>query len=319
MSTKILLVDDSPLITTMIKSILESKGMQVRVASNGIEAICSLYEESPDVILLDIMLPDILGYMICRIIKEDQRLKQIPVVLLTGQEDKTTKFWSMEAGADFYISKGNCKPDQLLETLGKVLQKYPPQSKEDYKYQAEEIITHISNLFFLRMEELAVYRHFSKLFQMEDISFLLPSLFDLYSSFLDYTAGAFFLPKEKILYQYAPLPSPPSFFNAMKTHLLKGIQEAEKKTIKTIELDSFFHLKQYHIAKEEKSPNADTKIKLDIPKDLKSFFYYPLYKNEEKIAVLMLGSFQENLLEERAVSLFQTSVPILKSLLVNKF
>lgn len=326
MKVKVLLVDDSPLITTMMKSILESKGLEVRVASTGMEALLSLYQEIPDVLFLDIMLPDMTGYMISRIIKEDPRLKEIPVILLTGQEERTTKFWSMEAGADYYMSKGNCKPDYLLETLTHILQKFPPTRRVDYQSSQTEMMAHILNLLLPKLEELTIYQKFSKLYQLQDPQLFFTSVFDLYSYFIDYSVGAFFFPKSKKIYQYSPTAMEASFVDAMKRYLARDLGEEEKKSIGCITLDSFFHLKQCSAlvpegeAQKQEAKFESNKYKQQaLKQDLRSFFYYPIYEKESKVVVMMLGSVQDNLVDDRIISLLHTSIPLLKSLILESW
>ena len=320
MCAKVLLIDDSPLITNMLKSVLQSKGMEVTTAANGVEGLLALYSSMPHVVFLDIMLPDISGYMLSRIIKEDPRTRKIPVVLITGKEERSSKFWGIEAGADFYMSKEHCKPKNILSTLDRILQKFALPEKETtvQTLGTPEILSHVCNLLLPRLEELTIFHNFTKLYQLRDHQLVLSSLFDLLSYFIDFTSGLFFLPQTNIVYQYTNLPIDASFFHTMQKYMCRDVNQAAPAAVV---LDSFYHLKQCPVFQEQQQYGADTIIESKaaigkgmplVPQELKSFFYYPIYCGDKKVAVLMLGSAQENLLEAKTVSLVDSITDLLK-------
>ncbi|MBD3184737.1 response regulator [Candidatus Poribacteria bacterium] len=102
---KILVVDDEPDIGEVLKTLLDEKGYDVKIASCGLEALAKAMEITPDLILLDVMLPDIDGFEVCRRIREDSLLNEIPVIMVTCLEDKDSRLKGVEAGADDFISK----------------------------------------------------------------------------------------------------------------------------------------------------------------------------------------------------------------------
>ncbi len=113
----ILLVDDEPKIVFLTRMILEKKGHRILVAEDGEECMRVLENERPDLILLDVMLPGDDGWEICRKIKENNDIKDIPVVMFTvcGEEDSVEK--SLEyARADAHITK----PFEMKELLNVV-------------------------------------------------------------------------------------------------------------------------------------------------------------------------------------------------------
>ena len=78
MSQKILIADDSPTIVEMLKFALSSEGYEVVTAGDGVEAIEMVYKEAPDLILLDILMPKMNGYQVCRLVKGDKDTESIP-------------------------------------------------------------------------------------------------------------------------------------------------------------------------------------------------------------------------------------------------
>ena len=98
----ILVVDDDVRILRMIRRILELEGYRVLIASNGEAALDVFCEGNPNLVLLDIMLPGIDGYAVCRGIRE---FSQIPIIMVTAKSNEEEKVQGLEAGADDYVTK----------------------------------------------------------------------------------------------------------------------------------------------------------------------------------------------------------------------
>ncbi len=103
--TKILLVDDIAINLELQKAYLQGSGYDVILAMDGEEALRKVYEEKPDLILLDIMMPKKNGYEVCRLLKNDPETRFIPVIMVTALKDIEDKIKGIEAGADDFISK----------------------------------------------------------------------------------------------------------------------------------------------------------------------------------------------------------------------
>ena len=113
---KILLADDNKLVVKITSAILEDADYDVSVAWDGLEAINRAYSEDPDLVILDVEMPKINGYQVCRLLKDDEFTRDIPVVMLTGRDQQSDMFWGLKTGADAYVTKG-FKPEQLLEVI----------------------------------------------------------------------------------------------------------------------------------------------------------------------------------------------------------
>ena len=102
---KILVVDDEAYIVELVKFNLEKEGYQVIVASDGRNALKMVQTEQPDLVLLDIMLPNIDGLEVCRILKQSPDTNSIPIIMLTAKGDEFDTVLGLEMGADDYIKK----------------------------------------------------------------------------------------------------------------------------------------------------------------------------------------------------------------------
>ena len=105
MAKRILVVDDDENILSLERTILEQKGFAVTTADGGAEALKILGEQDFDLVLLDVMMPEIDGFTVCRRIKEEPRTKEIPVIFLTAKGGGEALAEGFESGAIMYINK----------------------------------------------------------------------------------------------------------------------------------------------------------------------------------------------------------------------
>jgi putative two-component system response regulator len=105
MAKRILVVDDDENILSLERTILEQKGFDVTSAGGGAEALALLGEKTFDLVLLDVMMPEVDGFTVCRKIKEDPRLKDVPVIFLTAKGGGEALAEGFESGAIMYINK----------------------------------------------------------------------------------------------------------------------------------------------------------------------------------------------------------------------
>ena len=105
MAKRILVVDDDENILSLERTILEQKGFAVTTADGGAAALEMLGKEDFDLVLLDVMMPEIDGFTVCRRIKEEPRTKEIPVIFLTAKGGGEALAEGFESGAIMYINK----------------------------------------------------------------------------------------------------------------------------------------------------------------------------------------------------------------------
>lgn len=118
MPIQVLLVEDSQTQATQIKLVLEKAGdIAVLVASNGVEGLRQAREFSPALIILDVVLPDMDGFQICRRLKRDPVTMTIPVIMLTEKSSADATASGLQAGADDYIPKDIFASEHLIDTL----------------------------------------------------------------------------------------------------------------------------------------------------------------------------------------------------------
>ncbi|NER23836.1 MAG: response regulator [Symploca sp. SIO1B1] len=117
MST-VLVVEDSPTQQRMIAELLIKDGISVVVADDGLKALERVKEQNLDLVVLDIVLPKMNGYEVCRRIKSNSETQNLAVLMCSAKKEEFDRYWGMKQGADAYI----VKPFQPQELLVKVRQ-----------------------------------------------------------------------------------------------------------------------------------------------------------------------------------------------------
>lgn len=120
----ILVVDDSPTQVAILRDALEDKGFQVETAADGIEAMERVYQNPPHLVLSDIIMPELNGYHLCRLLKNDPATAQIPIILLTHLSEQHDRFWGKNAGADLYLEKASPSA-QIVAAIETLLARHP--------------------------------------------------------------------------------------------------------------------------------------------------------------------------------------------------
>jgi len=119
---RILIVDDEPDLLMALKIRLTAAGFEVIMAKDGAEGLEKARKESPDLIILDLMLPKINGYKVCRFLKFDENYKKIPVIMLTARAEEDDKTLGLETGADYYMTKP-FDNKELINQINKFIKK----------------------------------------------------------------------------------------------------------------------------------------------------------------------------------------------------
>jgi len=113
---KILLIEDDHSLSEVLAEILVERGYLVVTANNGLEGLRKAYVESPDLVILDIMLPQLNGLEVCKRLKKDETMKNIPVIFLTARDQVTDKLLGIESGGEIYLTK----PFEIEELTEKI-------------------------------------------------------------------------------------------------------------------------------------------------------------------------------------------------------
>jgi two-component system sensor histidine kinase/response regulator len=131
MKKKILIADDNPDNVELLRKRLNTQGYETTAAFDGEEALQAIAKESPDLLILDVMMPKMDGYEVLRRLKQDEQYRNIPVILLTAKKDIPDKLKGLDIGADDYITKP-FNPQELLARVKSLLTLREEQERKSH-------------------------------------------------------------------------------------------------------------------------------------------------------------------------------------------
>lgn len=198
MAHKILLIDDSMTQLEMLKLQLVKAGFEVETAKDGGEGYRMVFETAPDLILSDIMMPNLNGYQFCRLLKNNALTKKIPIILLTVLDKKIDKFWGNKSGADKFISK-TAHYEEIEEIVNSVIEKNP--IPDEYKRgllnnavgeeTVQNQINSVLDELLMNSTFLNEFRDLGEFLAHDKV--LIEKTFKLLGSFVDYNIAGLFL------------------------------------------------------------------------------------------------------------------------------
>jgi len=198
MNKKILIIEDSQTQLRSITLSLKKYGYDILSTTDGAEGIKLAYDHLPDLIISDIVMPEISGYQLCRLLKNDKLTKNIPIILLTSLNEKLDKFWGLRSGADTFIIKDS-NFDNLKTQIDKFLNKkntakMGERRLSNDKFESLSIQSKINHLLDQSLIESTIVNEFKNLSEfVTNSEILIKGIFSLLSSILDYNiAGIFF-------------------------------------------------------------------------------------------------------------------------------
>ena len=308
---KVLIADDSTTIVGVVEFLLESQGYDVVTASDGIEAIAKIYETQPDLVLLDIEMPKMTGYQVCRLLKGNEATKTIPIIILTSRGQKKDRFWGLSTGADDFITKDFETEEELFSKIESVLQRKIPSKKISTgkapealnKQQSSEIGTPITEVSLLEQVNHILDHQLFQATIVNELSYLainmhsffttIHSLFNLLAKVCEFQVASIFLTEEKLynIFLYMVPPVSRHFLQTVKQRVITVYKEYQPlESVENIEVtilkDSAQETQEEPVSREEQ---------------VATFFALPLKVRNSVIGVLALGSTKENALSAETV------------------
>ncbi len=152
---RILIVDDDEDIVNITRAFLEGKGYEVEQALAGNEALKKMKEAKPNLVLLDVMMPKMDGFWLCRVLKSDPKFQSIPIIFLTAKDDAQSRIEGQKCGCDDYVTK----PFDLDALLVRIKAQFKKLSKDELVERIEKLLDIPEPRGFLAkldMDELSV-------------------------------------------------------------------------------------------------------------------------------------------------------------------
>lgn len=191
MNKKILLIDDSKTQLSTLKILFKRVGFDVETAMDGIDGYQKIFEFTPDIIVSDIMMPNLNGYQFCRLVKDNPLTKDIPIVLLTILEQKIDKFWSKKSGADMFLLKSS-EIQSIINVVSNLIEQKPVSNEikekiRKYPYTKGAIQEELNQILDGALMQASVLNEFRLLAShLDDDNVMAKNLFDLLLSVLNF-------------------------------------------------------------------------------------------------------------------------------------
>lgn len=195
----VLLIHPDTAVEESCRQAMEKHGFDVETVSDGSNGIHQVYQLIPDVIIVSSAAPELNGYQVCRVIKNDPVMKRIPVLLVADFAEKMDRFWGIKAGADDFLQKNELeakllrKVQMLLEIYERMGFEEKSKLKAAYEKQPMNIRTRLGQIMDTSLVESTLMVEFRSLADLvHDPSLLNYMLFSLLESIVDYDGAAIF-------------------------------------------------------------------------------------------------------------------------------
>lgn len=303
-SAKILVADDSVTLQRVVKSVLTQQGYDVVLADDGVEAIRKFYSERPDLVICDILMPKMNGYLVCRLLKEDWTAEAIPFIMLTSQDAASDRYRGIKTGANAYLSK-DFDASMLVDAVAEALENAEPSEgpTEEDEERAEmtdaEILSRVSDLLDRKLYEATLVNEISTLAtKASDYGELVASVLGLIGSFVDFCLGAVGLIEEKSLGIYVNKPVLFEDFETMGNHVIENMSAYATEPIHADDVNIWMIDPNGNMGKGEEDEDP-----------LATFVCMPLRAQNSIVGLLALSAPVANAFSEKELSIMRLIEP----------
>ena len=136
---RVLIIEDDKDIIELVRYNLEKEGYQVAALGDGVSGLAQIKKAAPDILLLDLMLPRLSGLEICKVIRSDERLNRLPILMLTARSEEADRVLGLEIGADDYVTKP-FSPRELVARVKALLRRAEPLTESAHAIEAGALL-----------------------------------------------------------------------------------------------------------------------------------------------------------------------------------
>jgi len=226
-ASKILIADDSPLVLRMIEKMLMEAGLTVVTARDGLEALEKVVGEDIDLVILDVMMPRMNGYQTCRLLKSEPTTCSVPVVILTSKDQEGDRFWGLETGADYYITKDS-EPHRIVELVKNVLasEGSRPRNPGEKRRTSLDILSQVNDLLDRKLYEATILSEIGRVARgLVEFDQTFTAVMNLVGRVVDFAVGgmAFLEDEDLEVALMVRRPAAPAVVEEVKARLLDAV------------------------------------------------------------------------------------------------
>lgn len=282
MKKKVLLIDDSKTQLGTLKLMFIKAGFNVYTASNGSDGFCEVFNVAPDIIVSDIIMPNLNGYQLCRLVKNNPLTKKIPVILLTVLEQKIDKFWGTKSGADKFVSKV-APMEEIISACNELIQNNPLTEQDKSELLSEKVLVssvqeQLNNILDDSLILSSILNEFRKLSNnVDDEHKLSLDIFSLLSSILDYDIACLTFKKAELEQEFIYIDSAYDISDSVKSKIVSDVfYNMEKVKIEDV------NVQQSNVAMDSFN------IQIDSFEKFQTKLVTPIYHGDTYLATFVL-------------------------------
>jgi len=203
----VVIADDSPTLRRILTSVLTKEGFEVVPAEDGVSAVQQVFRTMPDVVVLDVQMPRVSGYVAARLLKDDWQTADIPIILLTSLDAASDRYWGAQTGADRYFTKDFEAPQlvtavrEVIEAAETALNGRPLLRAEPLDLTDDDVLSRVCDLLDRKLFETSVAAEVTSLAATtHGFEQTVAGVLDVLKRFVDYDLASVVLVEERTAY-----------------------------------------------------------------------------------------------------------------------
>ena len=158
----VVVADDSPVMRRIVGGVLEAAGFEVVHAEDGVQAVQAVFRSVPDVVILDVQMPRVSGYVAARLLKEDWQTADVPVLFLTSLNAASDRYWGARAGGERFLTKDFEAPELVdavvtaMEAASTARGGRPPLRGEAVELSDDDVLARVCDILDRKLFEASV-------------------------------------------------------------------------------------------------------------------------------------------------------------------
>jgi twitching motility two-component system response regulator PilH len=202
----VVIADDSATLRRIVTSVLSREGYDVVSAEDGVDAVQAVFRTMPDLVILDVQMPRISGYVGARLLKDDWQTSDIPLLLLTSLDAASDRYWGAQTGAERYLTKDFEAPQlvtavaEMLATADAARDGRPALRPDPIELSDDDVLSRVCDLLDRKLFETSVAAEVTALAATLDFEHTVAGVLDVMKRFVDYDLATVLLLDEQTTY-----------------------------------------------------------------------------------------------------------------------
>jgi twitching motility two-component system response regulator PilH len=241
----IVIADDSPTLRRIVDSVLSKDGHELVHAEDGVEAVQAVFRSQPDVVILDVQMPRVSGYVAARLLKDDWQTADIPVILLTSLDAASDRYWGAQTGADRYLTKDFEAPDltaavaEVIAAADAARDGRPPLRAEPIDLSENDVLSRVCDLLDRKLFETSVAAEVTAIpATTHGFEQTVAEVLGVLRRFVDYDLAAVLLVEERTAYVSVARECSQAHFSEFVNAGVDAVAASSGTTYTTDELDA---------------------------------------------------------------------------------